>query len=129
MTNHIVEFTASEDTKIRIGVPATQPKEAIEALIRLFSEMENVLSARLGLMEILHSEGNSIFTYIIGITCTSKQEVVNQQAIEVLQLAHNGDGPICIVPPTEQYFTDEAIVFFKRESKPQNWFSRLFNNS
>ena len=127
MNNHIVEFTATSETKIRIGVPADQPKEAIEALIRLFSEMKNVSSARLGLMEILQADGNSQFSYTIGVTCSSDEEHVTQKALNVLSSTPTGRWPISVVPATSQYFTQESIVFFERKNKPISCVSRLFS--
>jgi len=47
--------------------------------------MENVVSARLGLMEILHPNGNSEFTYTVGIKCSSDEQNTIQQAVEVLR--------------------------------------------
>jgi len=67
MNNRVLEVSVPAGTRMRIGVPAEQPEHAINALVKLFSETENVLSARLGLMEILLPEGKSDFSYTIGI--------------------------------------------------------------
>jgi hypothetical protein len=47
--------------------------------------MENVVSARLGLTEILYPDGNSEFTYTVGIECSSDEQEAIQQAVEVLR--------------------------------------------
>ena len=100
-------------------MPTEKPQAAIDALIKLFAEMENVVSARLGLMEILHPDGNSEFTYTVGIQCSSDDEDTIQQAVEVLRSVPAGRWPISIFPPTNQYFTKEAVVFFGRATESQ----------
>lgn len=70
--------------------------------------MENVVSARLVLMEILYPDGNSEFTYTVGIKCSADEEATTQQALEVLQSAPGGRWPISIFPPTQQYFTKKG---------------------
>lgn len=102
-------------TSIRIGAPAEQPQEAITALIKIFSEKDNVLSARLGLMEILRVDAPSEFTYTIGIECASGEEDAISAAIEVLKSVPTGRWPISICPATNQFFTAEAIIFFRRQ--------------
>jgi hypothetical protein len=87
MGNRVEEANIPAGATIRIGVPAerhhhptraaragTPAQAAIDTLITLFSQMENVVSARLGLMEILHPDGNSEFTYTVGIQCSSDEE-------------------------------------------------------
>jgi hypothetical protein len=83
-------------------VPAEKPQAAIDALITFFSEMENVVSARLGLMEILHPDGNSEFTYTVGIQCSSDEQDTIRKAVEVLRTVPAGRWPISIFPPTNQ---------------------------
>jgi hypothetical protein len=102
-------------TSIRIGVPAEQPQKAIAALIKFFSEKDNVLSARLGLMEILRVNAPSEFTYTVGIECASGENDIIKAAIEVLESVPTGRWPISICPATTQFFTTEAIVFFRRQ--------------
>ncbi|MGH9875666.1 MAG: enhanced serine sensitivity protein SseB C-terminal domain-containing protein, partial [Pyrinomonadaceae bacterium] len=63
MSNRAEELNIPAGARIRIGVPAEKPQEAIDALTTLFSEMPNVVSARLGLMEILSPDGTSEFNY------------------------------------------------------------------
>jgi hypothetical protein len=109
-----------KDTTTPRGLPAGTPAQAaIDALITLFSEMEKVVSARLGLMEILHLDGNSEFTCTVGIQCSSDEQDTIQQAVEVLRSVPAGRWPISIFPPTSQYFTKEAVVFFGRATESQ----------
>ena len=110
---------------MRIGVPAEQPEHAINALVKLFSETENVLSARLGLMEILLPEGKSDFSYTIGIEVASDKENIHRRTLDVLRSIPGGRWPIAVVPVTAQYFTDQAIVFYRRQRRQKNWWSRL----
>ena len=114
MINRITEGDLPAGTSIRIGVPAEQPQEAIAALIRVFSEKDNVLSARLGLMEILPAGKPSEFTYTIGIDCASGEEDIVMAAVEALKYVPTGRWPISICPATSQFFTPEAVVFFRR---------------
>lgn len=50
MNTRIEATSLPAGTQIRIGPPADKPQEAIDALTKLFSEKDNVLSAGLGLM-------------------------------------------------------------------------------
>ena len=81
MIDRITQANLPAGTSIRIGVPAEQPQEAIAALIKLFSEKDNVFSARLGLMEILRADTPSEFTYTIGIECASGEGDIIKAAI------------------------------------------------
>jgi len=135
MNNRVEEANIPAGATIRIGVPAERPEAAISALIKLFSGIENVMSARLGLMEILHPDGNSEFTYTVGIQCSAGHEDVIQQAVAVLRSVPAGRWPISIFPLTGQYFTKEAILFFARASEAneatqaRGWVSRLFHRN
>lgn len=115
MINRITESNLPAGTSIRIGVPAEQPQEAIAVLVRLFSERDDVISARLGLMEILHGNAPSEFTYTIGIECESSEEDIIRLALEVLESVPTGRWPISLAPTTTQFFTPEAIIFFRRQ--------------
>jgi hypothetical protein len=112
MSNRIEETNIPAGTRIRTGAPAERPQAALDGLIKLFSQKQNVISARLGLMEMLYPDGKSEFTYTVGIQCSSDEQATIQQAVEVLQSAPAGRWPISIFPPTNQYFTKDAIVFF-----------------
>jgi hypothetical protein len=129
MSSRVEEGNIPAGATIRIGVPAEKPQAAIDALITLFSQMDNVVSARFGLMEILHPDGNSEFTYTVGIDCSSAEQETIEQAVEVLRSVPAGRWPISIFPPTNQYFTREAIVFFGRATESRGWFSRLFHRN
>lgn len=85
MSNRIEVGNLPAGTTIRTGVPAERPQEAIDALTKLFAEKDNVVSARLGLMEIVHADGRSEFTYTIGIQCSAGERDTIQEAIERLQ--------------------------------------------
>jgi hypothetical protein len=114
MINRIKEGDLPAGTSIRIGVPAEQPQEVIAALIRVFSEKENVRSARLGLMEVLVPGKPSELAYTVGIECASHEEDTIIAAVEALKHVPTGRWPISICPATSQFFTPEAIVFFRR---------------
>jgi hypothetical protein len=126
MANRIVEISVPAGTRVRIGVPAERPEHAIKALEQLFSETEAVLSAKLGLMEIVHPEGKSDFSYTIGIEASSDQENIERRALEVLSAVSRDRWPISLVPVTTKHFTDQAIVFYRSRRKKQNWWSRIF---
>jgi hypothetical protein len=129
VSNRIEATNIPAGARIRTGAPAERPQAAIDALIKLFSERQNVISARLGLMEILHPDGTSEFTYTIGVQCSSDEQATIQQAVEVLQSAPAGRWPISIFPPTNQYFTKDAIVFFGQANKGRSWLARLLNRN
>lgn len=135
MSNQVIDVSIPEGTRIRIGVPAEQPDEDIAALKKLFLTMHNVLGARLGLMEMLHADNTSRFSYTIGIRCESDDENTAQEALRVLRSVPTGRWPISIVPLTAQYFTQEAVVFYERNEghevdviEKRRWLSRLFGN-
>ncbi len=119
MSNRIEETTIPAGTTISIGAPAERPQAALDALIKIFSEGQNVISARLGLMEMRYPGGKSEFTYTIGIQCSSDEQTTIRQAAEALQAAPPGRWPISICPPTGQYFTKDAIVFFGSATEAQ----------
>jgi hypothetical protein len=126
----IEEANIPAGARIRIGVPSEIPEAAIAALVTLFSEMENVVSARLGLMEILSSDGDSQFTYTIGIECSSDEQETIELAVEVLRSVPAARWPISIFPPTSRYFTKGAIVFFGKATeakRAKGWLARLFS--
>src|SRR6266851_1282558 len=105
MSNGAKKSSIPAGAKIRTGVPAERPQAALDALIALFSKMDNVVSARLGLIEILYADGNSEFTYAIGIQCSTGEQETIDQAVEVLQSVPAGRWSISVFPPTSQYFT------------------------
>lgn len=115
MVKVVTEATLPAGSSIRIGVPAEQPEDAIAALRKVFFENDNVISARLGLMEILHPNGPSEFTYTIGIQCEPDEQDIITTALDALQSVSAGRWPISICPLTSQFFTPEAIVFFRKK--------------
>jgi hypothetical protein len=66
-------------------------------------------------MEILRVNAPSEFTYTIGIECESGEDDIVKAAIQALQSVPTGRWPISICPATSQFFTPEAIVFFRRQ--------------
>ncbi len=128
MDNRVVEVSVPAGTRMRIGVPAEQPDHAISALVKLFSGNEEVLSARLGLMEILLPGGKSDFSYTIGVEVIAHQDDIRRKTLDVLRSVPGGRWPIALVPVTAQYFTDQAIVFYRRHRKQRTWWSRLFGS-
>lgn len=131
MSNKIIDINIPAGSRVRIGVPAERPDEAIEALIRLFDEYSNVISARLGLMEVEIAAGTSQFTYTIGIDCTRDSDSVVQRALDVLRDAPMARWPISLVPSSDRYFTSEAIVFYRKDLRnnvmpaKNGWIARL----
>jgi SseB protein C-terminal domain len=126
MNNRMVEVSVPAGTRMRIGVPAEKPEQVISALVAFFSATDAVTSARLGLMEILLPGGKSDFSYTIGIEATSDRARIHQKTLDILRSVPAGRWPIAVVPSTPQYFTKDAIVFYRRQSSKSNWWSRLF---
>jgi hypothetical protein len=129
--NKILEGILSAGTHARIGVPAEQPAEAITALRKLFEDLQEVQEARLGLMEVRPSSGEPFFTYTVGWLVQGNGEDISPKVIHVLQRAPMGRWPIAIFPLKDEYFTKEAIVFFKREERAKSaarsgWLTKLF---
>lgn len=125
MANRVVEVSFSTETPVRIGVPAEMPEEAVKALIQLFSGIDNVMSARLGMMETLNVDGKSEFCYTIGIECTTDEAAITETALNALRSVPTGRLPIAIVSVTDRFFTSEAIVFYQRHAKKKSWLSRF----
>jgi SseB protein C-terminal domain len=134
MKNHAIEVDIPTGTRMRLGVPAELPTIAIAALVELFSGMDNVVRARLGLMEKVSQEGVGAFSYTIGFECLDNKERTEEEVLHVLQQIPMGRWPIAIVPPN--LLTAEAIVFYTRSEKKTSsnlnwtkwphWLSRLF---
>ena len=129
MKNSIELSTIPAGSKIRVGAPAERPEGAIDALLKLFAGKENVVSARLGLMEIQYPEGGSEFMYTIGIECSADETSTIQEAIDTISTIREGRWPISIVPPASQYFSSEAIVFYSQNTKRKNFLGRLLRRN
>ena len=112
-------------TRIRTGVPAERPEAALAALVNLFSARDDVISGRLGLMEVFDAGGSSEFSYTIGIECSGDVDAILRCAAEALESVPTERWPIDLMPFTREYFPPEAIVFFGND-KAWGWFSRLF---
>jgi hypothetical protein len=125
MTSHVVTLEFAKATQVRISVPADRPTRALTALARLFADCPNVVSGRLGLMEVLPEDQPSYFTYVIGIECEGGARRVEQKALAVLREAPAGRFPVSIVPPTARFFTREAVVFYSRKARSKSWLRRL----
>lgn len=126
MSNRIEEATIPAGARIRVGKPGDQPQEAIEALIALFSTKDNVVSAGLGLMEVIYPNGSSEFTYTIGIECLSDEAGAIRQAAGVLQNIPTDRWPISIVPANSQFFPKDVIPFFGKKAE-RSWVHRLLH--
>lgn len=129
--NKVLEGTLTAGTRTNIGVPAEQPTEAITALRKLFEELEEVQEARLGLMEVLPPSGDPFFTYTLGWRMQGNGQDIGSRVVDVLQRAPMGRWPITIFHLSEDYFTQEAIVFFKRDELAKGvgllgWMAKLF---
>jgi len=125
MESHVVTLEFARATQVRLGVPPDRPEDAIRALVALFADCPNVVSARLGLMEVLPEDQASYFTYVVGIECDGRARGVEQKALAVLREVPAGRLPIAVVPPTARFFTREAIVFYSRAARPRSWLRRL----
>lgn len=125
MHNRMQPSTIPAGSKIRVGRPAEKPEEAIEALLTLFANKDNVLSARLGLMEIQYPNGSTEFTYTIGIECSADETTIIQEAINIVSNVPAGRWPISIVPPTAPYFSNEAIVFYTQTANRTKTLTRM----
>jgi SseB protein C-terminal domain len=113
-------------SRIRIGVPAERPEAALAALVNLFSARDDVISARLGLMEVIDAGGSSEFSYIVGIECGGDANAILAEAAKALEPIPAARWPIDLMLFTREYFPPEAIVFFGND-KARGWFSRLFS--
>jgi len=125
MTSHVVTLEFAKATQVRLGVPEDRPTAALGALVGLFADTPEVVSARLGLMEVLPEDGPSYFTYAIGIECEGSPRGVEQRALAVLQELPPGRLPITLVPPTARFFKREAVVFYTRAARRRSWLRRL----
>lgn len=127
MNSRIEESSLPAGTEIRIGPPADKPEQAIQALTKFFSGKDNVLSAGLGLMEVLYPDRRSEFTYTIGIRCSSDEAETIKQAFEVLQTVPSGRWPISVVPSDSQFFPKDVLPFFDRQQETRGWLGRLMH--
>jgi hypothetical protein len=131
MSHKIINGELPAGARIRIGVPNEAPETAINALKTHFSSRPLVLSARLGLMEVLNEENaEGFFTYTIGILCSTPEHIYTETtaAMNAITEVPTGRWPISFFPPTETYFTAESIVFFqaKGPSPMRGIFAKLF---
>jgi len=126
MESHVVTLEFAKATQVRIGAPADRPLEALVALAELFADCPNVVSARLGLMEVLPEDRPSYLTYVVGIECEGGARRVERRALDALQEVQPARLPIALVPPTARFFTRDALVFYSRKARPSSWIRRLF---
>jgi hypothetical protein len=126
MSNRSEEATLPAGTKLRVGTPGDKPVEAIAALTALFSTKENVVYAGLGLMEAIYPDGNSEFSYTIGIECSSDEGGTTEQAAELLLKIPAARWPISIVPAKSQFFPNDVIPFFGKKPE-RSWVHRLLH--
>ena len=131
MSNKIINGELPAGARIRIGVPNEKPEAAVTALETHFSSRPLVLSARLGLMEVLNDESpEGFFTYTIGILCSATEHSDTEiaAAMNAITEVPTGRWPIAFFSPTESYFTAESIIFYqaKAPSPKRGFFSKLF---
>lgn len=125
MESHVVTLEFARATQVRLGVPEDRPTAALMALGELFAECPRVVSARLGLMEVLPEDREGYFTYTVGIECEGDAREVEQRALAVLRDVPAGRWPIAIVPPTARFVPRDAVVFYTRAPRPRSWLRRL----
>ena len=99
---------------IRLGVPSEKPNLAIEKLTEYFSTQEKVVWAKLGLVELVKSEGAPEFIYAVAFHSDGDRNPVTQEVVSILNASSGGRRPIAIVPPSDMFLTREALVFYKR---------------
>lgn len=131
MPNKIINGELPAGARIRIGVPNDAPEAAISALKIHFASRPSVLTARLGLMEVLSDENpEGFFTYTIGILCSAPEYIDTEitAAMNTITEVPTGRWSISFFPPTETYFTAESIVFYqaKGPSPKRGIFAKLF---
>ena len=122
---HVVTLEFARATQVRLSVPEDRPTHALAALVELFVGRPNVVSGRLGLMEVLPEDGPGYFTYAIGVECEGGARKVEHDVRAVLRDLPPERFPITLVPPTARYLTRDAIVFFERKPRPRSWIRRL----
>ena len=125
MKKQIELTTIPAGSRIRVGAPAERPQEAIDVLLELFAQNRNVLSARLGLMEIQYPDGRTEFSYTIGIECSGDDTRIAQKAIQAVSTVPDARWPIVIVPPKAPYFSKDAIVFYIQNDQIEKPFKKL----
>lgn len=120
MSNHAIQTEIPVGSRVRIGVPAEMPSDAIAILQAHLRKREAVESAHLGLMEVQPPSGNSYFTYTIGLRCNPSQQAEEvDAALKVLVQAEMGRWPISVFPLSDAYFTQEALRFYERSEAPK----------
>jgi hypothetical protein len=112
-------------SRIRVGAPAERPQEAIDILLQLFAQNRNVVSARLGLMEIFYPDGRTEFSYTIGIECSEDATAVTREAIDAISTVRSARWPISVVPAEGPYFSKDAIVFYSQNDKVKKPFKKM----
>lgn len=119
MSNKIINSELPVGARIRIGVPNDAPEAVVSALNTHFSSRPQVLSARLGLMEVLSDENSEgFFTYTIGILCSAPEHSDTEitAAMNAITKIPTGRWPISFFPPTEAYFTAQSITVYQAEA-------------
>ena len=134
MTNKIVKGELPSGSRIRIGVPGESPEEALSVLRTHFLSRPSVMSARLGLMEVVGDEIQpGFFTYTIGLVCDRPEqwEVEADEAMKMIAPVPTGRWPISFFTLTQTHFTAEAVIFYQRQkqSAKPGFLGRLFGRS
>jgi hypothetical protein len=117
MDNKLIEFTFPPGTTFRKGIPADAPKEVFEAFVPYISAHPNVESLRLGLVEFLPPGRPSVFSYVVGVSCTDSSDGTVADLKKIALAAPMGRWGVMIVPyAANQYlFTSEALLVFHRK--------------
>lgn len=129
MPSHVIEVEIPVGSKVRIGVPAQQPEQAIAALQTHFRAREAVEAAYLGMMEVSPPNGAPYFTFSVGIRCEASGLAAEERAaLDVLVNVPLEQLPISVLPLTDAYFTHEAFRFYERPLHPKKpgLFGRFF---
>ncbi|MDA7419247.1 enhanced serine sensitivity protein SseB C-terminal domain-containing protein [Xenophilus arseniciresistens] len=131
MSNKAIAVSLPSGARIRIGVPAEEPADAISTLRAHFGGRPAVEAAYLGLMEVMPQGSPSFFSYTVGLRCDPSGQAAEDEAVlKVLENVPTGRGrwPISVVPFNNTYFTAEAICFYERAAITErpSLLSRIF---
>ena len=131
MFNYLAEVDIPIGSKLRIGVPAEQPENSIRVLQSHFLSRQAVKAAYFGMIQVSPPNSEIYFTFSVGILCEEKDFQEEQRsALETLVKVPSEQLPVTVLPFSEEYFTDESILFYERQSLPKKVgiFGRLFGN-
>jgi len=116
INNKVLEQTFPAGTKVRTGVPADSPDKLLELFNVYFSQHQNIKTARLGLVEFVPPETQSIFCYVIGVDTASDEERALKDLKEIALASPMGRWPVMILSLKSDghLFTNQALYIYQR---------------